>query len=205
VLLFGSALAIGGLVYLTLTLTTPSAALVAAVTFACYVGVYTPLKARTPLNTLIGAVPGALPPVIGWAAVRGTIDQEAVALFLILFLWQVPHFLAIAWIYRDEYARAGLCMLPCVDPDGGETSRHMITWCLVLIPASLVPVLLGAAGVVYFIGAVALGCGFLMSAIAFRRTCSNARARRVVRASLLYLPGLFALLLLDAALPWVTR
>jgi protoheme IX farnesyltransferase len=205
VLLFGSALAIGGLIYLVLTLNKPYAALVAAITLLCYVAVYTPLKARTPLNTLIGAVPGALPPVIGWSAVRGTVDQEAVALFLILFLWQVPHFLAIAWIYRDEYARAGLCMLPCVDPQGRETSRHMITWCLVLIPASLLPVLLGAAGVVYFIGAVVAGFGFLVPAIAFWRTRTLSGARRVLRASLLYLPGLFALLLLDAALPWLTR
>jgi heme o synthase len=205
VFLFGSGLAATGLLYLTMTLNSPAAALVAAVTFLCYVGIYTPLKARTPLNTLVGAVPGALPPVIGWAAVRGSVDSEAVALFLILFLWQVPHFLAIAWIYRDEYARAGLCMLPCVDPDGRDTSRHMITWCLTLIPASLGPVLLGVAGPVYFIGAVALGLGFLVPAIAFGRSRSHARARRVVRASLLYLPGLFALLLLDAALPWLTR
>jgi protoheme IX farnesyltransferase len=205
VLLFGSGLAAAGLLYLTLTLNSPAAALVAAVTFACYVGVYTPLKARTPLNTLVGAVPGALPPVIGWAAVRGSVDNQALALFVILFLWQVPHFLAIAWMYRDEYARAGLCMLPSVDPEGTETSRHMITWCLTLIPASLGPVLLGAAGPVYFVGAVVLGLGFLAPALAFGRTRSLARARRVVRASLLYLPGLFALLLLDAALPWLTR
>jgi protoheme IX farnesyltransferase len=188
-----------------MTLERPAAALVAAVTFACYVGIYTPLKSRTPLNTLVGAVPGALPPVIGWAAVRGTVDREAVALFLILFLWQVPHFLAIAWIYRDEYARAGLCMLPAVDPDGRDTSRHMITWCLTLIPASLGPVMMHAAGVVYLAGAIALGLGFLATAIGFRRARSHARARRVLRASLVYLPGLFALLMLDAALPWLTR
>jgi protoheme IX farnesyltransferase len=205
VLLFGSALAASGLLYLVLTLDKPSAALVAAMTFASYVGVYTPLKARTPLNTLVGAVPGALPPVIGWVAVRGTVDAEAIALFLILFLWQVPHFLAIAWIYREEYARAGLCMLPTVDPDGRDTGRHMITWCLTLIVASLGPVLLHVAGPVYLAGAVALGIGFLVPAIAFRRVRSQTRARRVLRASLLYLPGLFALLLLDTALPWLTR
>jgi protoheme IX farnesyltransferase len=205
VLFFGSGLAIAGLFYLTLTLSSPCAALVAALTLILYVGVYTPLKARTPLNTLIGAVPGALPPVIGWAAARGSIGQEAIALFLILFLWQVPHFLAIAWIYRDEYARAGLCMLPGVDPAGQQTSRHMITWCLTLIPASLGPVFLGAAGPVYFAGAVALGLTFLFPAIAFGRARTPTSARRVLRASLVYLPGLFALLLLDAALPWPTR
>ncbi len=205
VFLVGSGLGVAGLLYLALTLNRPAAALVAAVTFVCYVAVYTPLKARTPLNTLIGAVPGALPPVIGYAAVRGTVDQEAVALFLILFVWQVPHFLAIAWMYRDEYARAGLCMLPCVDPDGTRTGRHMITWCLALIPVSLAPVLPGGAGPVYAAGAVALGTGFLASAIAFRRDRSHAQARAVLRASLVYLPGLFALLLLDAALFRLTR
>jgi protoheme IX farnesyltransferase len=205
VFLFGSLLGATGLLYLAITLEKPAAALVAAVTFASYVGIYTPLKARTPLNTLVGAVPGALPPVIGWAAVRGTVDREAVALFLILFLWQVPHFLAIAWIYREEYARAGLRMLPSVDPDGRDTSRHMITWCLTLIPASLGPVMLHAAGSVYLAGAVALGIGFLATAVAFQRSRSPGRARRVLRASLVYLPGLFALLLLDAALPWLTR
>lgn len=205
VLLFGSALAAAGLLYLTLTLGSPAAALVAAVTFASYVGIYTPLKARTPLNTLVGAVPGALPPVIGWAAVRGTVDREAIVLFLILFLWQVPHFLAIAWMYRDEYARAGLRMLPSVDPEGWQTSRHMITWCLALIPASFGLGLAGTAGPLYFAGALALGLVFLVPALAFGRNRSHARARRVLRASLVYLPGLFALLLLDAVLPWLTR
>jgi protoheme IX farnesyltransferase len=205
VLLFGSALAITGLAYLAITLSSPCAAAVAAVTFTIYVGIYTPLKARTPLNTLVGAMPGALPPVIGWAAVRGSVDQEALALFLILFLWQVPHFLAIAWMYRDEYAGAGLCMLPSVDSDGRETSRHMLTWCLTLIPASLGPVFLGAAGFVYFVGAVVLGLAFLLSAAAFRRARSRESARRVLRTSLVYLTGLFALLLLDAALPWLAR
>jgi protoheme IX farnesyltransferase len=204
-LLFGLGTAAAGLLYLALSLSSPCAAVVAGMTFVSYVGIYTPLKARTPLNTLVGAVPGALPPVIGWAAVRGRVDQEAMTLFVILFLWQVPHFLAIAWIYRDEYARAGLCMLPSVDPDGTQTGRHMVTWCLALIPASLGPVLLHAAGPVYFAGAVGLGLGFLVPALAFRRARSLSRARRVVRTSLLYLPGLFALLLLDAALPWLTR
>jgi protoheme IX farnesyltransferase len=204
VLLFGSALAVTGLGYL-MVFTTPCAALVAAVTFFCYVAIYTPLKSRTPLNTLIGAVPGALPPVIGWAAARGTIDQQAVALFLILFLWQVPHFLAIAWIYREEYSRAGLCMLPSLDADGRETGRHMMTWCLALIPTSIGPVFLGAAGLVYLFGAIALGLVFLVPAIVFWRVRTLGRARRVLRASLVYLPGLFALLLLDAAMPWLVR
>jgi protoheme IX farnesyltransferase len=187
--------------YLALTLPRPAAAADAALTIICYVAVYTPLKWHTTLNTLIGAVPGALPPVIGWSAASGEITGGAVALFLILFVWQVPHFLAIAWIYRDEYRRAGLCMLPVVDRDGTVTARNMILYCLTLIPVSLFPVLLGSAGPVYFAGAVLLGVGFLAPALGFRRHKSVAQARRVLRASLLYLPGLLALLVLDGALP----
>jgi protoheme IX farnesyltransferase len=170
---------------------------VAAFTFLSYVFIYTPLKRKTPLNTLVGAVPGALPPVIGWTAIRGSIDREALALFLIVFLWQVPHFLAIAWIYREQYARAGLCMLPVVDPDGTQTGRQMVRYCLVLIPASLVPAGLDMAGGVYIAAAVLLGLGFLLRCIAFTRESSVAQARRVLRASLVYLPLLFLLLLLD--------
>src|SRR5207244_6771657 len=133
--------------------------------FVSYVFIYTPLKRVTPLNTLIGAVPGALPPVIGWVAVRGGVGPEVIALFLIVFLWQVPHFLAIAWIYRDDYARAGLKMLPVVDHDGVCTSRQMVTYCLALIPVSLFPPLLGATGPVYLLGAILLGLGFLMRCI----------------------------------------
>jgi protoheme IX farnesyltransferase len=202
VLLFGVLLALVGVAYLALTLHSPCAAVVAAFTCACYVGVYTPLKPRTPLNTLVGAVPGALPPVIGWCAVSGAITEEAVTLFAILFLWQVPHFLAIAWMYRDQYRRAGLCMLPVLDPDGRLTGRHMVTYCLALLPASLGPVLLGEAGLLYLGGAVLLGLAFLASALKFQRLRSVGQARRVLRASLLYLPGLLALLLLDRALTW---
>ena len=176
----------------------PWAALVAAFTFVSYVFIYTPLKRLTAFNTLIVAVPGALPPVIGWAAARGELSMEALALFLILFLWQVPHFLAIAWIYRDDYARAGLKMLPVLDHDGVCTSRQMVTYCLALIPVSLFPPLLGATGPVYLLGAILLGLGFLMRAIGFSREHSIPQARRVLRASLVYLPALLILLLLDA-------
>jgi protoheme IX farnesyltransferase len=203
VLVFGSLLGVAGVAYLALTLNQPCAAFVAALTFVCYVCVYTPLKARTPLNTLVGAVPGALPPVIGWCAVRGAVTIEAAALFVILFLWQVPHFLAIAWIYRDEYARAGLRMLPTVDPEGELTARHMVTYCLALIPASLGPVVLGEAGLIYLTGAVVLGLVFLASALGFRRLPSSRQAKLVLRASLAYLPGLFALMLADRVLPWL--
>ncbi len=199
VLIFGLGLGFAGVAYLGLSLGHPWAALVAAVTFACYVGVYTPLKRVTSLNTLVGAVPGALPPVIGWAAVRGVPDGEAAALFLILFLWQIPHFLAIAWIYRDDYARAGLRMLPVEDPDGCRTSCTMVAYCLTLIPVSLLPALAGSAGRLYAAGALLLGLAFLACALGFARRVSPRRARWVLRASLLYLPLLFALLLLDGA------
>jgi protoheme IX farnesyltransferase len=203
VFVVGNALAVAGVAYLLLTLRQPWAAVAAAFTFCTYVWVYTPLKRRTPLNTLIGAVPGAMPPVIGWVAVRGEITLDAFALFVILFLWQVPHFLAIAWMYREQYARAGLCMLPTVDEDGELTSRHMVTYCLALIPGSLGLVVLGSAGLGYLAGAVLLGLGFLLSTLRFRRERSAEQARRVLRASLVYLPGLFVLLLIDRMIPWL--
>jgi protoheme IX farnesyltransferase len=197
VLALGIGSATGGVVYLAVLLTSPLAAVVAALTFLIYVFVYTPLKRRTPLNTLVGAIPGALPPVIGWTAVRGSVSAEAVALFAVLFLWQVPHFLAIAWIYRADYGRAGLCMLPSVDSDGSATGRQMVGYCLALVTASLMPVLSGGAGPVYLAGALLLGIGFLACAVGFTRRRSLARARTVLRASLIYLPALLTLLLLD--------
>ncbi|MDW8265775.1 MAG: heme o synthase, partial [Gemmataceae bacterium] len=196
-LVFGSVLATAGLVYLGLTLRHPAAAILAGVSFVGYVVFYTPLKRRTPLNTLVGAVPGALPPVIGWVAIRGQVEPGAVALFAVLFLWQVPHFLAIAWIHRDDYARAGLCMLPVRDHSGEHTARQMLRYCLMLVPTSLVPVFLGAAGPVYFVGALVLGLGFVLPAWTFGRERSVAQARRVLRYSLVYLPALLALLLVD--------
>jgi len=200
VLVFGCGLGTTGIVYLAVTLQRPWAAVIAAVTFVSYVAIYTPLKRRTPLNTLVGAVPGALPPLIGWTAVRGTLDPEALALFFIVFLWQVPHFLAIAWIYRDEYARARLRMLPVLDPDGARTGRQMLTYCLALVPASLAPVVFSNAGIVYLAGAVLLGAFFLVRAAGFTRDRTAAQARRVLRGSLVYLPALFALLVFDGVM-----
>jgi protoheme IX farnesyltransferase len=196
VLLFGMVLGVTGLVYLGLATRQPLCVLVAGVTFVLYAFVYTPLKRVSTLNTLVGAVPGALPPVIGWTAVRGTLAPEAGLLFAVLFLWQVPHFLAIAWIYREEYARAGLCMLPVVDHSGKVTGRQMVLYCLVLVMTSLLPVLYGQAGMLYFTGALLLGLMFLRCTLAFLMDVSNAHARRVLRASLLYLPLLLALLLM---------
>jgi heme o synthase len=197
VLVFGFASALGGVAYLALTLAHPLAAVVAALTLLIYVFIYTPLKRRATLNTLIGAIPGALPPVIGWTAVRGSLNAEIVALFVILFLWQVPHFLAIAWIYRADYRRAGLSMLPSVDPTGSITGRQMIGYCLALFAASLTPLVVGGAGWVYLAGALFLGIGFLACAVGFARRRSLTAARTVLRASLVYLPALLTLLLLD--------
>jgi heme o synthase len=197
VLAFGIASAIAGVVYLAVVLPHPLAAVVAAATLLTYVFVYTPLKRRTSLNTLVGAIPGALPPVIGWTAVRGSVGAEAGALFAVLFLWQVPHFLAIAWIYREDYGRAGLCMLPSVDPEGAATGRQMIAYCLALVATSLMPVVVGEAGPVYLAGALLLGIGFLAYAVGFSLRRSTARARGALRASLIYLPALLTLWLLD--------
>jgi protoheme IX farnesyltransferase len=187
-----------GIGYLAIMLPSPLAAGVAATIFITYVFVYTPLKRTTSLNTLVGAIPGALPPVIGWAAVRGSIDAEIILVFAIIFLWQVPHFLAIAWIYREDYGRAGMCMLPVVDADGGMSGRQMVGYCLTLIPVSLMPLLLGRAGPVYLVGALVLGLGFLAAAAGFVRVPALKQARGVLRASLIYLPALLALLLIDA-------
>lgn len=199
-LVFGVGLSVVGLAYLVLT-TPPAAVIAAAVTLVSYVAVYTPLKTVTVWNTLVGAVPGALPPVIGWCAARGWEGAAgATGLFLILFLWQIPHFLAIAWMYREDYARGGLRMLPIADPSGGLTAWTMAVTCGVLIPASLVPVALGGAGVVYAVAAVGFGLMFLRSAVRFGRLRTDRQARMVLRASLLYLPGVLGALLLDALL-----
>lgn len=197
VLCFGLLLGIAGFAYLMVCRQTLAAGLALA-TFLAYVFVYTPLKRLTSLNTLVGAIPGALPPVIGWASVRETIGPEIGIVFLIVFLWQVPHFLAIAWMYRQDYARAGLCMLPVMDTTGAMTSRQMISYCLALICVSLLPLVYGNAGGVYLMGALLLGCGFLVSAIYFALEPGLARARGMLRVSLIYLPCLLALLLMDA-------
>ena len=151
-------------------------------------------------NTLAGAVSGALPPVIGWTAATNSCDPGAAVLFAILFLWQVPHFLAIAWIYRDDYARAGLCMLPVLGPSGDRTALYMVGYCMALLLVSAIPPALGWAGAVYLLGATILGIGFAACAVGFSHTRSVTQARRVLRASLIYLPALLALLLVDGVL-----
>jgi protoheme IX farnesyltransferase len=194
---FGLALALAGVVYLWLTLSTPLPALLAAFTFASYVAVYTPLKTRTSLNTLVGAVPGAMPPVIGYTAVKGVLDADALALFAILFVWQVPHFLAIAWMYREDYSDGGLCMLTVMDPDGRMTGRQMVLYCLALVPVSLIPLLVSRSGLLYACSALLLGAYFLLACVRFSLSPDDGRARRVLRASLVYLPLLLVLIVLD--------
>jgi protoheme IX farnesyltransferase len=175
----------------------PEAALVALVTWSSYLFLYTPLKRRTSLSTIVGAFPGALPPVIGWAAARGAVDPGAMVLFAILFLWQIPHFLAIAWIYREDYARGGLPMLPVLDPDGRITGRQAVANSVALLIVSLSPVLAHMAGTIYLVGAVLLGAAFTaMAALAaVRRTPAAARA--LFLTSVLYLPALCGLLIFD--------
>jgi len=194
---FGVALSIVGLGYMFFLMLHPLAGALTAATLVSYVFVYTPLKRKTTLNTLIGAVPGALPPVIGWSAMTGTLDTSAGILFLIVFLWQIPHFLAIAWIYREDYARAGLKMLPVVDEDGGATSRQMVLYTFALIPISLLPVLLGDASLMYGFGALGLGAFFLRSVLRFVVAPSQGQAKKVLHASLVYLPGVMMLLLME--------
>lgn len=195
VLVLGLTLAAGGLTYMFLAVPHPLTAGVTAFTFASYLGLYTPLKRVTTLNTLVGAVPGALPPVIGWVAVRGRLDTGALLLFLILFVWQVPHFLAIAWMYRDDYARAGLKMLSVGDRKAVRTAHQMLLYGLALVPVSLAPAQIGMGGPGYAFGAALLGCYFLWPIARFQGDRSAAAARRVLRASLVYLPGVYGLLL----------
>jgi protoheme IX farnesyltransferase len=205
VLAVGIILAVVGLVYLLLAIPTPGAAILAAISLVGYVAVYTPLKSRTVLNTWVGAVPGALPPLIGFVAVRGELTAEAWALFAVLFLWQIPHFLAIAWMYRDQYAAAGLKMLPGDDPTGRLTAGNMIAWCALLIVASVWPFGLGCAGGLYLTAAILLGWLFLRSTLAFRRTSDRPTARRVLLASLVYLPGLLLAWVIDRGLIWLVN
>ena len=196
VMLFGGVCSVAGLVYLALAVNLLTGA-IGAVTLAAYLFVYTPLKRVTWLNTNIGAVPGALPALMGWTAARGELSVEGWALFAIVALWQIPHFMAIAWIYRDEYARAGLKMLPVVEPSGRRAGEQSVGHTLALLAVSLSPFIFKLAGPVYLAGALALGAGYLWCAIQFWRQLTRARARWLFLASILYLPLLLALLVLD--------
>jgi protoheme IX farnesyltransferase len=197
-LLFGAAVTVAGIVYLA-ALVNVAAAAVTTATFVLYLFAYTPLKLRTPLCTLVGAVPGALPPVTGWVAAREELGIGAWVLFAILFLWQLPHTLAIGRLYREDYARAGVRLLPVIDAQGSSTERQIMTGCLALLAVSLLPTLVGLAGGIYFAGALALGLGFATLGAWQAAVPSLGGARRVLYASLLYLPALLALLALDKA------
>ncbi len=192
----GSALSIFGVTYLAFVCNALSAVL-AAITIIVYIFAYTPLKLVSTFNTALGAVPGALPPMIGWAAARGTLNAGAWMLFAILFFWQLPHFFAIAWMYRDDYARAGFVMLPTIDPEGFRTGRQAVTHTFGLVFMSLLPVVLGLAGAVYFAGAALLGGLFLFCAFRFSLDLTLARARGLFLTSIVYLPLLLILMVLD--------
>ncbi len=196
VLRIGCVMGAVGLAYLALAVNLTTC-LLAAISLLTYLFLYTPLKRVTWLNTIVGAVPGALPPLMGWTAARGELGVEGLSLFGIQALWQIPHFMAIAWIYRDEYARAGFKMLPVFDPEGRRTSRQALLFALGLLAVSLFPFIFKLAGPIYLAGALILGLGFIWCAIQFMRYLTVARAKYLFYASLLYLPLLLGLKVLD--------
>jgi heme o synthase len=195
-LVFGSALILAGFAELWagnnfLT------AMLGLFTSVSYLAAYTPLKQRSSHATTIGAIPGAMPPVIGFAAASGTLTIEAALLFAILFLWQFPHFYAIAWMYREDYQRAGILMLPVIEPDGASTARRIFLTSMALVPLSVLPGWLGMAGAVYIIGSIVIGFLFLYTCFDALGDMNRARARNVLLASVVYLPVLYGLLLFD--------
>jgi protoheme IX farnesyltransferase len=195
-LVFGVGLTLFAESYLAV-LVNPLTAALGLTVIGGYLFLYTPLKTRTSLSTAIGAFPGAMPPLMGWVAATGELAIGAWVLFAILFLWQFPHFLAIAWMYREDYARAGIVMLPVVEPEGRVTAQQIVIYTVMLLPVSLIPSVLGISGSVYFIGAVILGLLFLYSSIACARSKSRQQARRLLLASVVYLPLLFVLMVLN--------
>lgn len=196
-LVFGAGLTILAQVYLAV-LVNPLTALLGLTVIAGYLFAYTPLKTKTSLSTMVGAFPGAVPPLIGWTAARGELSLEAWVLFAILFLWQFPHFLAIAWMYREDYSRAGILMLPVVEPDGRITGQQIVIYTLMLLPVSLLPTALGISGQVYFFGAIILGLLFLYSSVRAAFSHSRQEARRLLLASVIYLPLLFILMVVNS-------
>ena len=173
------------------------AAAIGAFTLASYLFLYTPMKRRTWWSTTVGAIPGAMPPMIGYAAAAGAITPQSWVLFAILFVWQFPHFYSIAWMYKEDYARAGILMLPVVEPDCRSTARQIVIYGIVLIPVSLIPAMLGMSGRIYLAGALLLGLWFLDAGVRVARERTVARARGVLLTSVVYLPFLYGLMLLD--------
>jgi protoheme IX farnesyltransferase len=199
---FGITLALAGVIYLAFAVPHISAAIAAAATAILYVAVYTPLKRVSAWNTVVGAVPGALPPVIGWCAAREDFTSETLALFLILFVWQLPHFFSIAWLHRHDYARGGMRMLPNVDrADGFATGLATALTCIALIAVAVMPFVIHSAGLTYLIGSLLLGGMFLDRCVRFAVSRNDRTARTVLRGSLLYLVGLMTLLVADGLLP----
>ena len=195
-LAFGIVLSVAGFVELWLGVNLLSG-LIGAFTLASYLFLYTPMKQRTWWCTTVGAIPGAMPPMIGYAAAAGAITREAWVLFAILFLWQFPHFYSIAWMYKEDYARAGIQMLPVVEPDCRSTARQIVLYGIALIPVSLVPGMLGMTGRIYLVGALILGLVFLYSGVRVALERTLVRARAVLLTSVLYLPLIYGLMLLD--------
>lgn len=199
-LIFGVLVSIAGFWELCFY-TNPLTAMLGLFTLLSYLFLYTPLKRRSPICTTVGAVPGAMPPLIGYAAASGHLDLAALALFAILFVWQFPHFYAIAWMYRDDYARGGIRMLPVIQPDGEATARRIVACSLLLIPVSLLPQFLGMTGSIYFVSAIGAGAGLLYFGLRLARDRTRARARKVLLASVLYLPVLLAVMVIDRRSP----
>jgi protoheme IX farnesyltransferase len=188
--MYGAALSFAGLALLA-TRANGIAAALALATLVVYLAVYTPMKRRTSLATLVGAVPGALPPLIGWTAARGFVDSGGAALFAIVFLWQIPHFMAIAWMYRDDYATAGFPMLPVVEPGGRRAARQAVVYSAALLPVSVTPTLTGIAGSAYFLAAAVLSLLLLALAVRFARARNDRTARALFFGSITYLPLLW--------------
>jgi protoheme IX farnesyltransferase len=193
---FGVGITAGGLVYLSWCVN-PLSGLVTAISVASYLFLYTPLKLKTPLCTFVGAVPGALPPVTGWAAASGDVQLGGWILFVMLFLWQIPHSLAIAVLYRDDYARADFQLLPVVEPDGTTTGRHIVSNSLALFAVGLLPTSLHLTGLVYFVTALVLGLALFICGLMLARSHSTKAARRLLIATLIYLPALLAAMAFD--------
>ncbi|MGZ5427891.1 MAG: heme o synthase [Thermoanaerobaculia bacterium] len=194
--LFAGALSVVGLAELFLFTNVLTTAL-AAFTLVSYVGLYTPMKTRSHASTVVGAVPGALPPLGGYTAATGALGLPGLALFAILFVWQLPHFFAIGWRHRADYARAGGRILPVIDPSGRRTARQTLLWTAVLLPISLLPSLVGTAGFAYAFGAFVLTLLFLRSSLRFARETTDGRARSLFFASIGWLPAILILLVLD--------
>jgi protoheme IX farnesyltransferase len=196
VLIFSLGFILAGL-FCLFFLVNPLSALLGACSAITYLTLYTPLKTRTPWCTFVGAFPGAVPPLIGWAAARNSLDAPAWLLFAILFIWQFPHFLSIAWVYREDYARAGIRMLPVVDPSGRSTFRQIVGYSFVLILASLLPAIAGIAGVPYLFGALLLGLALLQMSLWTAREQTNRAAMWLMHSTVIHLPLLMLLLVLD--------